>query len=136
MTMTSQSVKIAAHLLPWDRYHNDHPTNGIALSKNHHWAFDRHLITPFATGPSLSGARRLASTTGWRGIRNCSSWRSAASCYRGRNASGLRMRPCSGGRNGCGWHNREYLYIKENKPLLDRISRNKKRLTLQIQSFM
>ena len=36
----------AAHLLPWDRYRNDHPTNGLALCKNHHWAMDRHIIAP------------------------------------------------------------------------------------------
>lgn len=40
----------AAHLLPWDRFHNDHPTNGLALCKNHHWAMDRDLIAP---GPDL-----------------------------------------------------------------------------------
>lgn len=36
----------ACHLIPFSQSHNDHPTNGIALSKNHHWAFDRHLIAP------------------------------------------------------------------------------------------
>ncbi|MFP4157033.1 MAG: HNH endonuclease [Opitutales bacterium] len=36
----------AAHLLPWDRYRNDHPTNGLALCKNHHWAMDRNVIAP------------------------------------------------------------------------------------------
>ena len=36
----------AAHLLPWDRFHNDHPTNGLALCKNHHWAMDRQVIAP------------------------------------------------------------------------------------------
>jgi putative restriction endonuclease len=25
---------------------NDHPTNGLALCKNHHWAMDRDLIAP------------------------------------------------------------------------------------------
>lgn len=40
----------AAHLLPWDRFHNDHPTNGLALCKNHHWAMDRDIIAP---GPDL-----------------------------------------------------------------------------------
>ncbi len=40
----------AAHLLPWDRFHNDHPTNGLALCKNHHWAMDREIIAP---GPDL-----------------------------------------------------------------------------------
>ncbi|HAV14649.1 MAG TPA: hypothetical protein DCX06_14325 [Opitutae bacterium] len=36
----------AAHLLPWDRFRNDHPTNGLALCKNHHWAMDRQIIAP------------------------------------------------------------------------------------------
>ncbi len=36
----------AAHLIPFGLSHNDHPSNGIALCKNHHWAMDRHLIAP------------------------------------------------------------------------------------------
>ena len=32
------------------RKHNDHPTNGLALCKNHHWAMDRHIPAP---GPDL-----------------------------------------------------------------------------------
>ena len=36
----------AAHLVPWEETHNDHPTNGLALCKNHHWAMDRNLIAP------------------------------------------------------------------------------------------
>jgi putative restriction endonuclease len=36
----------AAHLLPWSEFRNDHPTNGVALCKNHHWAMDRDLIAP------------------------------------------------------------------------------------------
>lgn len=36
----------AAHLLPWSEFRNDHPTNGVALCKNHHWAMDRNLIAP------------------------------------------------------------------------------------------
>ena len=43
----------ACHLIPFAETGNDHPTNGIALSKNHHWALDRHLITPFATETKL-----------------------------------------------------------------------------------
>jgi len=43
----------ACHLIPFAETGNDHPTNGIALSKNHHWAFDRHLITPYATETKL-----------------------------------------------------------------------------------
>ena len=43
----------AAHLIPFndpDLGHNDHPTNGIALCKNHHWALDRFLIAPSPAG--------------------------------------------------------------------------------------
>ncbi|MCH7224534.1 HNH endonuclease [Haloferula sp. A504] len=35
-----------AHLIPFSESHNDHPTNGLALCKNHHWAMDRDLIAP------------------------------------------------------------------------------------------
>lgn len=40
----------AAHLIPFNQSANDHPTNGIALCKNHHWAMDRFLIAPSPTG--------------------------------------------------------------------------------------
>jgi len=40
----------AAHLIPFAESANDHPTNGIALCKNHHWAMDRHLIAPTPAG--------------------------------------------------------------------------------------
>ena len=36
----------AAHLIPFTYSFNDHPTNGAALCKNHHWAMDRFLIAP------------------------------------------------------------------------------------------
>lgn len=36
----------AAHLIPFSETRNDHPTNGLALCKNHHWAMDRDLIAP------------------------------------------------------------------------------------------
>jgi putative restriction endonuclease len=36
----------AAHLIPFAESGNDHPTNGLALCKNHHWAMDRNLIAP------------------------------------------------------------------------------------------
>ncbi len=36
----------AAHLIPFRVAANDHPTNGLALCKNHHWAMDRSLIAP------------------------------------------------------------------------------------------
>jgi putative restriction endonuclease len=36
----------AAHLVPFSENHNDHPTNGLALCKNHHWAMDRDVLAP------------------------------------------------------------------------------------------
>lgn len=36
----------AAHIIPFKTSFNDHPTNGIALCKNHHWAMDRELLAP------------------------------------------------------------------------------------------
>ena len=40
----------AAHLIPFSESRTDHPTNGLALCKNHHWAMDRDIISP---GPDL-----------------------------------------------------------------------------------
>jgi putative restriction endonuclease len=40
----------AAHLLPFSVSRNDHPSNGLALCKNHHWALDQHLISPDPEG--------------------------------------------------------------------------------------
>ena len=39
----------AAHLVPFSETRNDHPTNGLALCKNHHWALDQGLIAPDST---------------------------------------------------------------------------------------
>ena len=39
----------AAHLVPFSETRNDHPTNGLALCKNHHWALDQRLIAPDPT---------------------------------------------------------------------------------------
>lgn len=36
----------AAHLIPFSESRNDHPSNGLALCKNHHWAMDRDIIAP------------------------------------------------------------------------------------------
>lgn len=51
--MGDLTIVDACHLIPFAESGNDHPTNGIALSKNHHWALDRHLISPFATETKL-----------------------------------------------------------------------------------
>jgi len=40
----------AAHVIPFAESRNDHPTNGIALCKNHHWALDQRLIAPDPEG--------------------------------------------------------------------------------------
>ncbi|EWH03214.1 hypothetical protein Q427_04470 [Halomonas sp. BC04] len=36
----------AAHLVPFAESQDDHPTNGLALTPNLHWAMDNHLIAP------------------------------------------------------------------------------------------
>ena len=40
----------AAHLVPFSLTRNDHPSNGLALCKNHHWALDQQLIAPDPNG--------------------------------------------------------------------------------------
>ncbi len=35
----------AAHIVPYAAYNNDDVRNGLSLCKNHHWAFDRGLIS-------------------------------------------------------------------------------------------
>ncbi|MDF1565991.1 MAG: HNH endonuclease [Deltaproteobacteria bacterium] len=40
----------AAHVIPFAESRNDHPSNGMALCKNHHWAMDRALIAPAPDG--------------------------------------------------------------------------------------
>ncbi len=35
----------AAHILPWGSYDLDVPQNGLILCKQHHWAFDNHVLT-------------------------------------------------------------------------------------------
>lgn len=49
----------AAHLIPFSESTNDHPTNGIALCKNHHWAMDRHLIAPSPAGVWKASGRLI-----------------------------------------------------------------------------
>lgn len=34
-----------AHILPFHRYHNDDPRNGLSLCKNHHWMLDHEAIS-------------------------------------------------------------------------------------------
>lgn len=36
-----QNIVGGAHIMPFSEFHNDLFVNGIALCKNHHWAFDR-----------------------------------------------------------------------------------------------
>jgi putative restriction endonuclease len=44
------SIVEAAHLVPFSVSKNDDPRNGIALSRNHHWALDHNVLVP---GPDL-----------------------------------------------------------------------------------
>jgi putative restriction endonuclease len=65
-----------AHIIPFRESRNDHPTNGLALCKNHHWAMDRFLLVPTPEGlwkasPRLDprrspGERDLVSLDGHR----------------------------------------------------------------------
>lgn len=50
MPVSDVSFVDAAHLIPFHVGHNDHPSNGLALCKNHHWAMDRDLIAPGPDG--------------------------------------------------------------------------------------
>lgn len=50
----------AAHLIPFSETGNDHPTNGMALCKNHHWAMDRFLIAPGADCKWRASSRLIA----------------------------------------------------------------------------
>ena len=44
------SLVDAAHIVPFSRSGDDHPRNGMALCKNHHWAMDQRLIAPTPAG--------------------------------------------------------------------------------------
>lgn len=51
----------AAHIIPWENDHNDHPTNGMALCPSHHTAMDNNWIAPgldevWHVSPKLSEA--------------------------------------------------------------------------------
>ncbi len=50
----------AAHIIPFSEQPNDHPTNGLALCKNHHWAMDRNLIAPSPEGVWRVSKRLIA----------------------------------------------------------------------------
>jgi len=66
----------AAHLIPFSVSRNDHPTNGFALCKNHHWAFDRHLITPTEEGVwgEWHGLKRLRGSGSGAGFPEIQPW--------------------------------------------------------------
>jgi putative restriction endonuclease len=43
VTQSGESVVEAAHIEPWAKTRHDDVTNGLALSRNAHWAFDRGM---------------------------------------------------------------------------------------------
>ncbi len=45
LTSEGCSLVEAAHIIPWQKSKDDHPTNGISLCKVCHWAFDNGMIT-------------------------------------------------------------------------------------------
>jgi putative restriction endonuclease len=46
LLVADEHLNTATHLIPFSESCNDHPTNGLALCKNHHGAMDRNLIAP------------------------------------------------------------------------------------------
>jgi putative restriction endonuclease len=54
---SQHTIVDAAHLVPFSESRNDHPSNGLALCKNHHWAMDRHLIAPTIRGVWRASSR-------------------------------------------------------------------------------
>jgi len=44
-TASGVTVIDAAHILPFNRFHNDDVRNGLSLCKTHHWLFDRGLLS-------------------------------------------------------------------------------------------
>ena len=45
ITPEGKSLVDAAHIIPWSKYNNDDPRNGLSLCKSHHWMFDNFMIT-------------------------------------------------------------------------------------------
>lgn len=45
VTPTETYLVEAAHIIPWSESYNDDPRNGISLCPNHHWLFDRFMLT-------------------------------------------------------------------------------------------
>ncbi len=58
------SLVEAAHLHPFSESRNDHPTNGLALCRNHHWAMDHALIAPAPEGVWRSSRRLIPHRSG------------------------------------------------------------------------
>ena len=44
LTLENHTIVDAAHIIPWAKSHDDHPTNGMALCKLCHWTFDEGLM--------------------------------------------------------------------------------------------
>jgi len=44
-TPTDNYIVEGAHIIPWGESYNDDPRNGISLCRNHHWLFDRSMMT-------------------------------------------------------------------------------------------
>ncbi len=43
--IAAKSVIEAAHIKPFADFHDDHPSNGLALCRDHHWGFDEGAFT-------------------------------------------------------------------------------------------
>lgn len=55
----------AAHILPWGEFDLDHVTNGVILCKQHHWAFDNHLLVLSYANNKYYVAIQLEDTVGY-----------------------------------------------------------------------
>jgi putative restriction endonuclease len=45
ITPNEHYIVEGAHIIPWSESFNDDPRNGISLCRNHHWLFDKHMLT-------------------------------------------------------------------------------------------
>ncbi len=54
----------AVHIMPFYLFHNDDPRNGLALCKNHHWAFDAGWFA-ISEGYKVVASRHLENDSGF-----------------------------------------------------------------------
>ena len=90
LMLTEQlSLVEAAHIIPFGISRNDKPTNGLALCPNHHWAMDRHLISPCPDKEHVAGVWRVNPRldSRWRARRIWQSSQESESYHRKKRSS-------------------------------------------------